>query len=272
MQDESNRIAIETDLLLEALNRYYGEDLRKEDRAALAPAIAQAMARHNAATISGLLEKVMHDEAVADALLRSLVSATALMFADSGYQRQVHETVGPLLRSFATPNAWLSQCGSTEQLLSLLVTLEEDQVLDKTTVYVTHRSARRLAQVREGRISMSRIAQHEEMYRRAGGRHTLSRYGSANDGYLEFSQRLLDRVVWSEYNIATDTSFNEFQWIEASESLRLLEPPVRRRALAVYHSSLHHFGVLGLGQELAELPLAEAWRPLAPGSALYRRS
>lgn len=271
--DAGTREGFEIDILLDAVLRCWGEDYRRKPRAAVAASIARARLRHGADTICGLLEKLMHDEAVASDTLRALASDAALMFEDSWYQHQVRESLGPVMASFPLPLAWLSQCASTEQLLTLLLMLEESGLLGKTTVYVTHRSARLLAQMREGRVDRERMAEYEQQYRLAGGTRSLLEYGQSEADAFVFSPALLEQVVWSEYNLGTDTSFNEFQWIEARESLLQLDRNARRRALSIYHNSLHHYGVIGVGEapELAEQPMSRVYRPLREGSPLYRK-
>lgn len=272
--DPAARTALELELLLEALYRGFGEDYRRKPRPALVASLARALERHGLPNLSALIERVLHDPVVAEAVLSALASDAAMMFGCSDYQQQVRSEMGPRLCSFPAPNVWLSECASPEQLLTLLILLDEDGVLDKATVYATHRSSRLLTQVREGCVPLLRLPEYEEMYRRAGGVKSLARYGQAQGEHFRFSDALLEHVVCAEYNLGTDTSFNEFQWIEARDSLQALEGALRQRAFVVYHNSLHHYGLIGLGDapELHEAPLARAYRPLRAGSALYRKA
>ncbi len=52
---------LETELLLEAVYRHYGNDFREYAPASLKRRIAIAMRQEKVATISGLQEKVLHD-------------------------------------------------------------------------------------------------------------------------------------------------------------------------------------------------------------------
>ena len=272
--DPLRREQIETGMLLETVWQCFGEDYRHKPRAAVVASLRRAMQRHGAATLTGLLEKLLHEAGTARAVLQALTTDAAMMFGDSWYQREVREALGPQLASFALPRIWISQCGSAESLLTLLLMLEEEGLRERSTVYVTHGSARLLAQLREACIDGARLDEYDKLYRQAGGRFSLARYGRMQDGQFCFSQELLSGVVLAEYNIHTDTSFNEFEWIEARESLADLDGSSRKRALTLYHNSLYHYGLIAVGHapEIDSGPLAQAYRPLHLGSALYRKA
>lgn len=272
--DPQRREQIETGIFLDTVWQCFGEDYRHKPRAAVMASLTRAMQRHNALTLTGLLEKLLHEAGTASAVLRSLTSDAAMMFGQSWYQEQVREALGPQLASFALPRIWISQCSSPENLLALLLMLEEEGLRERSTVYVTHRSARLLEQLRSASIAGERLAEYDALYRRAGGRFGLARYGHMEGDEFHFSSELLSGVVLAQYNLQTDTSFNEFEWIEARESLEDLDPLARQRALKLYHNSLYHYGLIGVGHapEIATAPLAKAYRPLKQGSALYRKA
>lgn len=272
--DPQRREQIETGILLETVWQCFGEDYRHKPRPAVMASLRRAMQRHGAATLTGLLEKLLHEQGIAREVLHALTADAAMMFGDSWYQKEVREALGPQLASFALPRIWISECGSPESLLSLLLMLEEEGLRARSTVYATHGSPRVLEQLRQGCIDGARLAEYEELYRRAGGRFALTRYGALEGGQFRFSSELLSGVVLAEYNIRTDTSFNEFEWIEARESLADLDGASRKRALTLYHHSLYHFGLLAAGHapEMGSSPLGRAYRPLREGSALYRKA
>jgi chemotaxis protein methyltransferase CheR len=271
--DPQRREQIETGNLLETVWQCFGEDYRHKPRPGVMASLQRAMARHGAATLTGMLEKLLHQEDIARDVLQTLTSDAAMMFGDSWYQQEVREALGPQLASFALPRIWISECTSPESLLTLLIMLEEEGLRARSTVYVTHRSARLLEQLRGASISSERLTEYESLYLNAGGRFGLKRYGTIEGQLFRFSQELLSGVVLAQYNIRTDTSFNEFEWIEARESLADLDAASRKRALSLYHSSLYHYGLLAAGHtpELDSTSLARAYRPLHQGSALYRK-
>jgi len=56
-------------------------------------------------------------------------------------------------------------------------------------------------------------------YHQAGGANEFSDYYTAHYDNVIFSSRLKSNVVFSEHNLATDGSFNEFGFLEVRHAL-----------------------------------------------------
>jgi chemotaxis protein methyltransferase CheR len=94
-------------------------------------------------------------------------------------------------------------------------------------------------QGREARLPAARLAEFQENYAQNGGR------GNAAE-----LPRVKSRITWSQYNLVTDASFNEFQAIICRRVLPDFGPMLRQRVLRLFHESLARFGVLGIDREL----------------------
>ena len=263
---------VEIDLLLEGVYRFFGDDFRGYDRALLKPRLLDLMRDCGLATLSGLQERVLHDEAARTALLRTLLMQPAAMFGDTGRFLALRALAGPLLGSYATPRVWLAECASVEEVFSMAVLLEEEGIYDRTQLYVTSSNETALREMKEGSFSRERLREYEKNYRLSGGRRTLADYCFDAGGQAIFQPRLQDNITWAQYCLATDTSFNEFQLIVCRKG-HDFGPALRRRAVSLFNDSLARFGVLNMdaASELESVPFSVNYKPISQEQGLYRR-
>jgi chemotaxis protein methyltransferase CheR len=240
---------LEIDLLLEGVFQRFGHDFRGYRRAPLAQKLRQLTQRLGLRTILSLLDRVVHDEAVAEALLRSLCTRPAGMFDDPEHYLALREAVGPWLRSSPSPKVWIAECASVEEAGSLAILLAEEQLYSKTRIFATVASEVALRDARQGGFAPERMAEYEENYRRGGGKATLAEYCVEEGGRMYFAPGVLKNVTWAQYNLATDASFNEFELILCHRALADFGPALRRRALQLFHESMPLFGLLGIDEK-----------------------
>jgi chemotaxis protein methyltransferase CheR len=83
---------------------------------------------------------------------------------------------------------------------------------------------------------------------------------------------LRSRIIWAQYNLSTDSSFNEFQLISCRKSLPDFGSAIRRRILALFNDSLSHFGILNVdaASDMESLPLLTSYRAMGH-QRIYRR-
>ena len=93
-----------------------------------------------------------------------------------------------------------------------------------------------------------------------------------DDGAL-FNPALLENVVFSQHNLATDRSFSEFNVILCRNVLIYFDRALQARVHALFYESLATFGILGLGSK-ESLRLSEyesCYEQVAKHEKLYRK-
>src|SRR5262245_66484974 len=86
---------LETDLLLEAVNRYYGYDFRDYDPGVVKRRIRECMLASRVSSISRFQDKLLHQPEFLELLLGSFSSTARSMFADAGFYRALRMKVVP---------------------------------------------------------------------------------------------------------------------------------------------------------------------------------
>lgn len=265
---------LETDLLLEGLYQIHGADFRGYDRPPLLKRLHALMLGGGIATVSALQDRVMRSRAQAEAVVRALSLRPAGMFDDAAMVQALRATVVPFLRSCPLPKVWIAESTSAEDVFSLVILLIEESLYDKTLIFVTAADDALLGETRLGMFSADHFPAYEAGYRRCGGSRSLSAYCSERDGRMVFSSALRKNLIWAQYDLATDRSFNEFQFIQCRRVLPEFGSLLRRRSLHLFADSLAQFGLLSVDvpDEIEQAPMTMQFQPVARELGLYRRA
>jgi chemotaxis protein methyltransferase CheR len=200
---------LETSLFVEGLYRRYGVDFRGFELLGLGRKLDALAAREGMANISSLLGKVLHEPGFAREAMRHLSASPSAFFINEQCFTVMRCAALPLLRSASWPLIWVAECGDPGLLLQLTRMLDEEALLGKTQVFVTNANDALLAEVEAA-------AGCEE-------RHN---------------------IVFGQYDLASDASFNEFHLVMCQRPLKDFDLPLQRRALGLFSQSLCNFGIL----------------------------
>ena len=263
---------IEVDLLLEGVYRRYSYDFRGYARASLRRRLWRRAHEEGVPTLSQLQDRVLHDPAVMERLLRDLSINVTEMFRDPGFFRVLREKVVPILRTYPYARIWNAGCSTGEETYSLAIVLAEAGLLDRVRIYATDMNDDVLARAREGTFEIDKMARYDENYRRAGGAGDLSRYFTSRNGRATFARSLIDGTVFAQHNLAQDAAFNEFHLIVCRNVMIYFARPLQERVHDLFLASLVRFGVLALGhKESIAGAFEDRYDVLDGPEKLYRR-
>jgi chemotaxis protein methyltransferase CheR len=264
---------IEIGLLLEGLYRVHGFDFRDYSRSSIKRRILDLMRAEKLPTISALQERVLHEPGCLDRFLLGLSVHATSMFRDPSFYLTFRKKVVPLLRTYPTVQIWVAGCSTGEEVYSLAILLQEERLYSRCRIYATDISQAVLRRAREGIFPLAAMRDYTANYQRAGGTHEFSDYYTAQYDNVLFSGSLKNNIVFSEHNLATDGSFNEFQVILCRNVMIYFNKDLQARVHNLLYDSLSMFGVFGLGnkESLKFTPRAEFYEHLNESDKLYRK-
>jgi chemotaxis protein methyltransferase CheR len=264
---------IELKLLLEGVYLKYQHDFRQYSVASLRRRMRLAMERFRCATLSQLQDRVLHEPEVFAQMLRYFTIQVSEMFRDPPYFRAVREHVVPALRTYPSCKLWVAGCSTGEEVWSLAILLEEEGLLERTTIYATDINPEALKLAEAGVYNLDRMAKFSANYHAAGGKGSLSDYFSTDYGNAMFQQHLKRKTVFADHSLSTDSVFSETHFVSCRNVLIYFRQELQDRAVGLFHDSLVHRGFLGLGarESLRLTAYAGRFREVAPGERVYQR-
>ena len=264
---------LEIQLLLEGIYKHYGFDFRDYAHASLKRRIWKRIHGEGLHTVAGLLEKVLHDPAAMERFLLDLSINVTAMFRDPRFFLSFRTRVVPLLRTYPFVRIWDAGCSTGEEVYSLAILLQEENLYDKCRIYATDMNEHVLARAREGIFPLSTMQENTANYLEAGGTGSFSQYYTARYDSAIFRPSLRDHIIFAQHNLASDASFNEFNVILCRNVLIYFNNALQERVQKLFHDSLEMFGVLGLGKKesLKFAPVAECFDEVDGEERIYRR-
>ncbi|GAC1661187.1 MAG: chemotaxis protein CheR [Candidatus Dormibacteraceae bacterium] len=264
---------IETRLLLDGIRLWYGYDFREYALRPLRRSIGDAMTAEGVATISAFQDRILHDASCMHRFLGTAGVSVTSMFRDAELMRCLRQEVIPIFRTYPSVRIWVVGCATGEEVYSLAITLEEEGVLRRASIYATDLNEDTLAVARTGAYQLDRVRSYEDAYVSSGGCGKLSDHYSVSGRSARFHRNLESNVTWARHNLVSDASFNQFHLIICANVLIYFRPSLQDRAHRLFFDSLVPSGflALGKGESLVFSPESSRCRQVRNGVSLFRK-
>jgi chemotaxis protein methyltransferase CheR len=264
---------LELELLLEGVFRRYGFDFREYAPASLRRRVWRRVHAEGETTISGLLERLLHDRASMERLLLDLSITVTAMFRDPTFYLSFRAKVVPQLRTYPFTRIWVAGCSTGEEVYSLAILLQEEGLYERSRIYATDINESVLDRAKTGVFPLEKMKEYTHNYLKAGGTRAFSEYYVAAYDGARFQRSLVDNAVFAQHNLVSDRSFNEFNVVVCRNVMIYFDKALQDRVHRLFYESLANFGVLGLGhkESIQFSPHAGAYEELDAREKLYRK-
>jgi chemotaxis protein methyltransferase CheR len=264
---------IELQLLLEGVYRHYGFDFREYAPASLKRRVWRRVHAEGESTISGLLERVLHDPASMERLLLDLSINVTAMFRDPTFYLAFREKVVPVLRTYPFTRIWVAGCSTGEEVYSLAIVLTEEGLYERTRIYATDINETVLELARAGVFPLEKMQEYTENYIRSGGKRSFSEYYLARYEGALFDRALRENVVWAPHNLVQDRAFNTFNAVLCRNVMIYFDRALQNRVHELFYESLDRFGILALGhkESIRFTGFEQAYEELDANERLFRK-
>jgi chemotaxis protein methyltransferase CheR len=239
---------LEIELLLQAVFRHYGHDFRSYAFSSLRRRLRKRLEAENLGTFSALQDRLLHFPEAMDRLLRDMSVNVTGMFRDPSFFLALRQRVIPILRTYPFVRIWHAGCATGEEVYALAIMLEEEGLYERSRIYATDMNADALDKAKAGIFPLARMREYTQNYLHAGGARSFSEYYTANYDAALFDPKLRRNVLFAQHNLATDTSFSEFNLILCRNVLIYFDRTLKERVYKLFGDSLSSLGVLCLGR------------------------
>lgn len=238
---------IELETLINDVYEYYGFDFGSYSRASLKRRVYRIFQLDGFTDFSEFLSRIRYDTEYYKRMVDEITVNVTEMFRDPAFYRVVRNEILPLLGTKPFIRIWHAGCSSGEEVYSMAIMLKEAGLLHKTLLYATDINATVLETAKKGIFPLRAMKEYSENYRESGGQEDFSNYYIANYGVAKFSEEFAERMVFSQHNLVSDTSFNEFDFILCRNVLIYFDNDLQRRVIKLFDESLSVLGYLALG-------------------------
>lgn len=243
---------VELELLLQAVQMLRGVNLQEYSGGPVRRKIWEAVRKEHVLTISGLLEKLVHDPDAMDRFLSSVLPKVQPL--TTHFFLNFRREIIPLLRTYPFARIWQIGSSSVSDLYLIAIILQEEGLYEKALLYSTDLHEPRVQNCRSGVFPLSEMDRYAKVYSKSGGRASFVDYVSSERSSGMFDSQLKKNMIFAQHNLASDSTFNEFNLILCREQLKVLNRETQERISALLYESLVPFGILHLCEGDAVVP------------------
>lgn len=238
---------IEMDLLLEAVNRYYGYDFSNYSKAHIKRRLKVFQTKQRYASISELQHHVLHNSTIFEEFLNNFSINVTEMFRDPSFYLDFRIKVVPVLKTYPYIKIWIAGCATGEEVYSFAIMLKEEGLLERTTIYATDFNKEAIQKAKKAIYNIDTIKAYTSNYQKAGGTCSFSDYYMANYDSVIIDKSLKTNIVYAEHNLVTDGVFTEANLIVCRNVLIYFNRELQDKVLKLFNESLITGGFLALG-------------------------
>ena len=237
----------ELEILINEVFEYYGFDFSGYSRASFKRRINRLMLLDGFRNFPELLSKVRSEPSYLKRMIEEITVNVTEMFRDPLFYKVLRNEILPLLATKPFIRFWHAGCSTGEEVYSMAILLKEANLLHKSLIYATDINPIVLDTAKKGIFSLQMMKQYSENYIASGGEKDFSHYYTAHYGLAKFGEDLSEKMVFSEHNLVSDGSFNEFDLILCRNVMIYFDKDLQERAIKLFDDSLSKLGYLALG-------------------------
>ena len=238
---------IELETFINEVYECYGFDFGSYSRASLKRRVNRIFQLDGFTNFYAFLSKVKYDSEYYKRIVDEITVNVTEMFRDPSFYKIVRNEILPILATKPFIRLWHAGCSTGEEVYSIAILLKEAGLLDKSLIYATDINSKVLETAKKGIFPLRMMKEYSENYRDAGGQEDFSAYYTANYGNVKFNPDLTAKMVFSQHNLVSDNSFNEFDMILCRNVLIYFDNDLQKRAISLFDESLSVLGFLALG-------------------------
>jgi len=240
---------IELETLINDIYEYYGFDFGSYSRASLKRRVNRIYQLDGFTNFYDFLSKVKYDPEYYAKMIDEITVNVTEMFRDPSFYKTVRTEILPILATKPFIRLWHAGCSTGEEVYSMAILLKEAGLLEKSLIYATDINSKVLETAKKGIFPLRMMKDYSENYRNSGGQEDFSNYYSANYGNVKFNEEFTARMVFSQHNLVSDNSFNEFDMILCRNVLIYFDNDLQKRVINLFDESLSMLGFLALGSK-----------------------
>lgn len=265
---------IEMDLLIEAVNRYYGYDFSNYSKAHIKRRLLVFLSKHHFASISEMQHHVLHNHEIFEEFLNNFSINVTEMFRDPSFYLDIRNKVIPILKTYPYLKIWIAGCATGEEVYSFAIMLREEGLLERTTIYSTDFNKEAIRKANKAIYSIDTIKNYTSNYQKSGGKNSFSDYYMANYNSVIIDKTLKENIVYAEHNLVTDGVFTEANLIVCRNVLIYFDKDLQNKVLNLFDESLITGGFLALGtkESIQFSSVNEKYSTISKQNKIYKKT
>lgn len=200
-------------------------------------------------SVQNLIELIDNDQITKDSFLNEITVNVTEMYRDPSFWKTLRTQIPEMLRNRDKIRIWHAGCSSGEEVYSMLILLQELNLLDRVEIIASDIDTGILNRAREGKFLYKNMELHASNYQRSGGLSDFSRYFKTDKDYSSFSKELLAGVSFREIDLVKAIPFTKCDLILCRNVLIYFNQVLQNNVLKLFADCTFMGGYLVIGSK-----------------------
>ena len=227
------------------------------------------------ASVALLIDKMMQDKNFIDFFLYKIKVGTTEMFRDPQMWLELQKNVFPKFSGETVLKIWLPDVCGDDELNTLLILLEKNNLLVKSMIYATSYSERVLDDVKMGTIEPKKMEVSLDNYKQfSPDTEFFANCFFKSDRFQCLSPKLLDKVIYLKHNVIhEEPPDNGFNLIIFRNRALYYNMSSRKTTIEKLYRSLLPGGyfAIGIGETLRGLEQNTKFVPVSKTENIFKK-
>ncbi len=231
--------------------------------------IEHILVSYNLPTVEKLLQKLRNDPVVLRKCINDITVNTTELFRDTDIWLNLRRNVLPGFKNSEYINIWHAGCSSGEEVYSMLILLNEMEMLDKAKVFATDINTDILDRAKKGvfnkRMHQSYFHSFDEVIKvnplnfEQEVDVPYDKYFDIDEdtGSFQMKEFLRDKVTFRKHNLVNGQLFYKFDIVFCRNVIIYFNTELQNRVITLFYESLFNNGMLLIGahENISYLPV-----------------
>jgi chemotaxis protein methyltransferase CheR len=200
-------------------------------------------------SVEELVQQIRGLKLTKDEFLHEITVNVTEMFRDPSFWRAAREFVSKIIQEQGRIRIWHAGCSSGEEVVSMLILLDEYNLLDKAEIVASDIDSAILAKARAGKFSVRNMDLNEKNYQRYHQDGDIKKYFSYNTLTADFDPKLLARVSFREIDLVKAQPFNKFDLVLCRNVMIYFNQYLQNKVLKLFSDCMFKNAHLAIGSK-----------------------
>jgi len=260
---------IDVQRVIYEFKKTYGLDFSNYAEMSFKRRVEHILVSHNLNNVDDLLKKTRDNKDYFQRVINDITVNTTELFRDVPVWLNLRRNVLNIFKDRNHINIWHAGCSSGEEVYSMLIMLNELNLLDKAKVFATDLNTEILDKARNGIFNSRLHHAYFDNFDKVIKVNPLNFEEKVDIPYSKYFEQdelnktfrikkfLRDRVTFKTHNLVEGTIFYKFDLIFCRNVIIYFNTELQNRVISLFHESLFNDGMLLIGahENISYLPI-----------------
>ncbi len=258
--------------LLDMIYKQYAYDFRLYQRDMIERRLKIFMLKHEIKLIKNAIGIIVFNKTAFKSFFLEISINVTEFFRDPQSYEEIASFISKTYKNSRNIKIWSAGCSSGKEAYSLAMLLEYFDKLKKSIIYATDFNNVILDEARSAVYSIQSYEIAQKNINKLSIDIKIDDFLLRNDNFIAIKDEIMQNVLFLQHNLATDSSFNEFDIIICKNVIIYFDNNLQKKVFQLLYDSLRFGGHLVIGEsEFIHIDFESKFERLSDNHKIYKK-